>query len=346
MTSLFQLLFGFLVCAAACQGSILLAPSLGLLDIPGGRRQHQVPVPRAGGLAFLAALLAALPWPAFRLPLTPMETGAVLVMGFVGLLDDRWDCPARWKACHGLALAVVLGLGAYRGLAGAPWSCELCGLALPPSPWLVVPLLVLFFWSLPQAFNLIDGANGLASGFGLVVIGSLWGFGAPLPLAAGALLACLLWNWPRALLFLGDCGSLSIGLLLVLLAQKVLLRSGPTHLLWLFAYPIADVLLVIFIRKVTRRPIFCGDRNHLHFQIMDRWPALRPATVPLLLSLSALCASELYLRGPWLIVPWAGLSGLAALACTFAVAGVARRTVRLEPGEAHRPPVGSMARAK
>ncbi|HLO69049.1 MAG TPA: MraY family glycosyltransferase [Holophaga sp.] len=241
------------------------------------------------------------------IPVTALEGTAILFVALLGLADDRWDIRARYKAIACLVLAVVLSLGAYHWVTPTAAPFQFLWFTLPFSIWTVFPLLVVMFWSLPQAFNLIDGANGLAIGFALVVMGSLWVAGYPHPLTIGGLIGCLLWNWPRARLFLGDCGSLSIGLLVVIFAQKNVLTANPNHMLWLFAYPIADVLLVMAIRKTLRRPIFCGDRNHLHFQLQDRFPRFQRLVVPLLLGISALCNSAIYLQGAWQILPGVGL---------------------------------------
>ncbi len=248
----------------------------------------------------------------------------VACMGFIGLLDDLRDLRPRWKALLGLAIAVVLSEVALRRMPAPPASTELLWFSLTLIPWVIFPLLVLMFWCLPQAFNLIDGADGLATGFGLVVVGSLWAAGSPHPALAGALLACMILNWPRPRLFLGDCGSLSVGLLLVIDSQKFLLPHDPNHLLWLFAYPTIDVLMVVSIRLANRRPVFYGDRNHLHYQIMDRWPAFSALAVPLLLVLAALCGSAVYLRGAWTRLPFLGLTLLMGLSCYFGITSVSR----------------------
>jgi len=290
--------------------AIRLAPMLRLLDVPGGRRQHGAPVPRVGGLALISALLIISFLRGFYLPMTNLEFVLVLVMAITGLVDDLTDLRPVWKASLGLFVALVLAGSLVSSLhAGlAPFKVFL--FLVPPAPWLVFTLLALFFWSIPQALNLIDGANGLATGFGLVVVGNLWASGSPHPMLAGTLAACLLLNWPRARLFLGDCGSLSLGLLLVIYAEKRLLIPNPNHLLWLFAYPIADVLMVIIIRLIQSKPVFIGDRNHLHYQLIDRWPKYIWGPVPMLLTIAALCGSEIYLTGPWLILPYSGLAML------------------------------------
>ncbi|BDU75302.1 hypothetical protein METESE_02600 [Mesoterricola sediminis] len=320
MSNLLQAILALVVCLAACQGVIRLAPRLGLMDIPGGRRQHKGPIPRVGGLALLLTLVGLHAVAGSRSPYTPLEVGAVATMGILGFLDDRMDLRARWKATLGLAVAIILAAGAtFHLVAQGLQAFEILGITFPPLPGITFALLVLLFWCIPHGFNLIDGANGLAIGFALVTLGSLAITGAVHPMLMGGLAALLLLNWPKARLFLGDCGSLSIGLLLVISGLKALAMPRPNHLLWLFAYPIVDVLTVVVIRLLLRKPVSVGDRNHLHFQIKDRWPALANSAVPYLLLLAAMCASEIYLAGPWLVIPVAGLAALLTTSAYFVV---------------------------
>jgi UDP-GlcNAc:undecaprenyl-phosphate GlcNAc-1-phosphate transferase len=316
------LAWGFGLSLGLALSAIRLAPKLGLLDIPGGRRQHGQPVARVGGLALILALVCQSVFQGCRFPVTPRERLVVLGMALLGILDDHFDLDARWKAAMGLGLAFPLAWATAGELAVRALPLPFVGLPIPTSPWATLPLLVFMYWGLPQGYNLIDGANGLAMGFGLVVLGSLWGAGFPHPFLVGALAACLALNWPRARLFLGDCGSLSIGLFLVLLAKTALLRQGPNHILWLFAYPTVDVAMVVAIRCLQGRKLGVGDRSHLHFQIKDRWPRLETSVVPILLALAAMCGGETYLRGAWRILPAVGLALLGLLAGYFALRNV------------------------
>jgi UDP-GlcNAc:undecaprenyl-phosphate GlcNAc-1-phosphate transferase len=254
-------------------------------------------------LALITALLAVSLVRGFGLQLSRLELVAIICMAFVGLVDDLLDLRARNKAAFGLIVSFLLAAGVMHQLPHGHPAFMLLGLTVPPLPWLESGLLVLLFWCIPQGFNLIDGANGLATGFALVVVGSLWCAGFPHPLMTGGLLACMSLNFPKARLFLGDCGSLSIGLMLVIYAQKALLWSNPNSLLWIFAYPIIDVVMVIIIRLIKRKQIYIGDRSHLHHQIQERWPSFAWLAVPILLGIAAMCGSEAYLTGPWVIVP-------------------------------------------
>lgn len=316
---IFSVICGFLPCFGFALFLIRLAPRLGLLDIPRGRRQHLHPVPMVGGLALILSLALGHFEPFCQLPLAVPEQLAVLAMALLGLLDDRFELRARWKALVSLGLALLLAYSTSRQLAHLTHPLYFLGLSLAPTSWAVLPMLVAMYWALPQSFNLIDGANGLAMGFGLVVLASLWAAGYPHAFFVGALLGCLTLNWPRARLFLGDCGSLSLGLLLTILVKGACLEQHPSHIILLFAYPTADVSMVVLVRLLQGRSLGIGDRNHLHHQIKDRWPGLKMWIAPLLLSLAALCASGGYLGGDWLYVPVIGVVLLALVAASLGV---------------------------
>ena len=138
-------------------------------------------------------------------------------------------------------------------------------MGLPNAVYTTFPLLLLWFWFLPQAINLMDGINGLVIGFSLLV---LWFLGAPgiLLISLGAL---LLFNYPRARLFLGDCGALLLGTLLAILTVKARLPQNPNGFFVLFIYPMVDVSLVVASRWIRRKRLGEGDRSHLHHRTLD-----------------------------------------------------------------------------
>jgi UDP-GlcNAc:undecaprenyl-phosphate GlcNAc-1-phosphate transferase len=151
------------------------------------------------------------------------------------------------------------------------------------SHWWFAPLTVLWVVTCTNAFNLIDGVDGLATGLALlgalaVMIAALLRGDFPLAIIAaplvGALLGFLVFNFNPASIFLGDGGSLLIGFLLgcctILWAQRYHTQLGATGPLIALCIPVLDTGLAILRRFLRRRPIFSADRGHIHHRLLDR----------------------------------------------------------------------------
>jgi UDP-GlcNAc:undecaprenyl-phosphate GlcNAc-1-phosphate transferase len=256
----------------------------GLVDRPdGGRRLHACPTPRLGGIPIGIAYLAALG----ILLLTPLRGAhsvnllvvihllpAAGVVFATGLLDDLvglnpWEkllgqvsaaCLAYWG---GVEVLVVAGFAAHG--------------------WWSLPVTVLWLVACANAFNLIDGVDGLAAGVGLfaaftTLAAALLQQNAALALATaplvGALLAFLRYNFNPASIFLGDCGSLTIGFLLgcfaAIWSQKSATLLGMTAPLMALSVPLLDTGISVVRRFLRHQPIFRPDRNHVHHRLLDR----------------------------------------------------------------------------
>lgn len=295
-----------------------LAPA-GWMDTPAGRRQHDRPTPKTGGLALSGVALLGLASGLMRLPLTGAEWSIVFFMAATGALDDRFDIRARWKALAGLGAGLALALLSWGVLKGGGSHLPLLGGHLATHTGLALVLLWAWYWSIPQACNLIDGLDGLALGFFLLLAASLdfpRGPEAHGALLLGALGALLVLNWPSGAQFLGDSGSLMLGTLFAILGVKWLGRVNPNHLLCAFAYPIVDVLMVMAIRTLRGSPLGEGDRNHFHHQWLRRsghgWAALLLTLAP-----AAACMQILGDYRGHQYFAWAGLLWLTASAAFF-----------------------------
>ncbi len=340
--------------AVALLATLLLTPAvawaarrLGWLDRPDGQRKlHGGPVPLLGGVAiwvaFVGALLvlrAAAGEAAFAewgiaplwLPLI-VTSGAIVLLGAVD--DVRRVSP--WTK-----LAVQAAAGLYLYLAGLRidvLSNPLGGgLQLG---WLALPITLLWFAAMSNAFNLIDGLDGLAAGVGLVatvpllVVAVLNGQPAGAVLAAalaGALLGFLRYNFTPARIFLGDSGSLLIGFLLASLAamgnrkgSAIIALSVPILTL---ALPLFDVALAIFRRAARGRRIFRADHDHIHHRLLRL--GLTPLRAVLSLYLVSVLSASLALvvaTGPsqtlWAVfllvglLAWAGVRRLGYVEIT------------------------------
>jgi UDP-GlcNAc:undecaprenyl-phosphate GlcNAc-1-phosphate transferase len=210
-------------------------------------------------------------------------------MAVVGLLDDRLNLRARYKAMAGLSVAVMLALHVAFSLGRMTEQVSFLGLSLPSHPVIIFPVLMLWFWALPQAYNLIDGINGLSMGYASLLLGVLgWNLGMQSALLWGGLAAVLILNFPKAKHFLGDCGALMLGTFFAILGVEAFALRDPNLLLWVFAYPIVDVCLVVGIRRWRSVPISRADRSHLHHWMMDRMNGRSWFATPILLGIAAL----------------------------------------------------------
>ena len=327
-------LIRFLIGLAAGLGFSLIAmrwlAPLGWMDAPGDRHLHDRPTPRTGGLALLATLGVGQAFGGLHLPLGPGEWAGVYGMGLMGALDDRLNLRARWKALAGLLVAAALAWLTWGLLRQAGEHLPFFGWHLATKTGLALALLVAWYWSIPQACNLIDGMNGLALGFFLLLALSMdvpfgtHGHGAYL---LGTLVALAALNWPFGQQFLGDAGSLALGTLFALLGVHLLGVESPNRLLWAFAYPILDVLMVVAIRRSNGRPLGAGDQNHFHHQWARVLGGRRGKALGLTLLPAFACMQALQSYPGHRIIAWSGFAWLGMSAGWFycrSVPGVRR----------------------
>lgn len=274
----------------------------------------------------MVSLLIALALGGIRLPLGLGEWLVVFGMGLMGMVDDRFDLRARWKALVSLACAGMLAWLTWPVLREAGSHLPILGWSLATKTGLAVMLLVAWFWAIPQACNLIDGMNGLALGFFLILAYSM-----DLPLGPngqgayllGSLVTLLAFNFPHGRQFIGDAGALFLGTLFATLGVHLLATQSPNQLLWAFAYPIVDVLMVIAIRLAQRRPLGEGDRNHFHHQWQRIFPK-RPILALGLTLLPAIASMQALHEETWRqVVAWCGVSWLFLSACYFLLRSLA-----------------------
>ena len=297
----------YLLLSAACVACVLaviltplcrnLAAGRGWLDVPDpNRKLHTRPIPRVGGipiaLSYLGSFtLVLLCWHDSghmirdHLRLSWQLCPAAALIFLTGLLDDLVGL-RPWQKLVGQSCAAIAAFGAGVHLT------RISGVVL--SPWLAVPATIVWLVGCSNAFNLIDGIDGLAAGVGFVatlttLMAALLQQNLALALAtaplAGALLGFLRYNFNPASVFLGDCGSLLIGFLLgcygVLWSQKSATVLGMTAPLMVLAIPLLDTALAIVRRFLRRQHIFEADRGHIHHRLLAR--GLTPRRVVLLL---------------------------------------------------------------
>jgi len=262
---------------------------LGMVDKPDPRRINKVPIPRGGGLALVFGVIMTIT--VFLLSTggleamgtVPLRLGVLAVgMALVGLVDDKFSLPPKVKLAGQVVIAVLVWLWADLGFSDL-W---------PTIPaWLDCILTVCWVVGAVNAFNLIDGLDGLASG--IAFIASMGMAGALIFSGraneslfhfafAGGLLGFLRYNYNPASVFLGDCGSMFIGFTLAVLplcshAPNSFLVSIGVPLLAM-GVPIFDTSLAILrrsIRHLLHRgekdasgEVMTADSDHLHHRIL------------------------------------------------------------------------------
>ncbi|MCA1684804.1 MAG: undecaprenyl/decaprenyl-phosphate alpha-N-acetylglucosaminyl 1-phosphate transferase [Planctomycetia bacterium] len=296
-----------LIFAVAFMGCVLATPVVtriavwsGAIDRPDHfRRIHKGATPRLGGLGLAFGLLVGVSvvilggyldgweglaeWGARQWPVV----AAALIVLALGFVDDTRGVGPRVKlSCQALAV-LVLYFGGTRiqffDVLG--WAVDFSHPSvtfelLGRRPTVSLPSLfvtMLWFLGCMNIWNLIDGMDGLASGVGLLVSGTLTlvaihhdniGVAITASALAGSLAGFLLYNWHPACIFLGDSGSLLIGLLIGVIGVQGSFK-GASSISILFpilamGLPISDTALAIFRRWVRNLPLSAADRRHVH----------------------------------------------------------------------------------
>jgi UDP-N-acetylmuramyl pentapeptide phosphotransferase/UDP-N-acetylglucosamine-1-phosphate transferase len=266
-----------------------------LLAHPNGRSSHQVATPQGAGIAIMLALfivcgIGAALFPAVRtaaLPLLPVLAAAAALTA-LGALDDARTLPVTWRIAGQTlaALAVIVSL---------PPEVRLLPSLLPLA--LERLLLVLGTVACINAVNFLDGIDWMTVAemvpitLGVVALQALGAVPAPIGLLAlallGALLGFALFNKHPAQIFLGDAGSLPIGLCLVFLLIYVA-QADLVAALLLPLYIIADAGLTLARRAIGREPIFSAHRSHFYQRALGKGLSVPQVTARVFLLGSAL----------------------------------------------------------
>jgi UDP-GlcNAc:undecaprenyl-phosphate/decaprenyl-phosphate GlcNAc-1-phosphate transferase len=283
MTSaIFMAIVAVILCIVVTPFVRHLSAKLGVVDTPdGGRKVHHASVPRTGGVAIAFSYLLSLGapfaagWvdPSIDRELIARNLIPASVIFFVGLIDDVRSLRSYQKLAGQVAAAILAyGLGLkITGVAGVVFD-----------PVLSFFLTIFWLVGCANAFNLIDGVDGLAAGVGVVATSTMFVAAilqnnpslaiATLPLA-GALIGFLRYNFNPASIFLGDSGSLLIGFLLgscgIVWSQKSATLLGLTAPCMALALPLFDVGLSVTRRFLRRQPIFTPDRGHIHHRLLE-----------------------------------------------------------------------------
>jgi UDP-GlcNAc:undecaprenyl-phosphate/decaprenyl-phosphate GlcNAc-1-phosphate transferase len=278
-----------------------LAQRFGWVDVPKDeRRLHELPIPRVGGVAIFASMVCALSLLLLvnnlvtsSLRFYTQQTIAVLasctLVFLFGVFDDLVGASPRWKFAAQTAAGILLFfLGGQIHAVNVP---VFGAVELPPLASFVLTLV--WVVGISNAFNLIDGLDGLASGASLfaalvmLIVSFFMGHTLAIVITlvlAGALIGFLRYNINPASIFLGDSGALFIGFLLAALSllssQKASTAVAVAIPLMAFGLPVIDTGFTLARRFISGKPLFEGDREHIHHKLLERgWSQRRVAFV-------------------------------------------------------------------
>jgi UDP-GlcNAc:undecaprenyl-phosphate GlcNAc-1-phosphate transferase len=278
-----------------------LCEHFNLLDVPlDARRVHDKAVPRLGGVAiYLSCVvaLATLPLVDRLLAQSLAEQKSLIILTFIpatlvlmlGVYDDLKGTNAVVKF---VALGLIATVFFFLGGRIVSLSIPLVGSVQLP---LIASFVVTILWlvGITNAFNLIDGLDGLASGAALfsslvILAVSISQGRSPMIVVAmvlcGALAGFLRYNFNPASIFLGDSGALFVGFTLAALSvtgtQKATTAVAVVVPILAFGFPMVDTAITMGRRLISRRPIFQGDNEHIHHMLLARgWSQRQVALV-------------------------------------------------------------------
>ncbi len=307
-------LISFFLTLALTPLLIKLAASCHAVDLPNERKIHLNPIPRWGGIGLFLGILGGVVFAfvyshAFHQDLIRHHlkdlagiSGAALTMLIVGILDDLNPIPAKRKLFWQIVAAFWLILfGVKIGFVDFPSEQKIIYL-----PFFISVLLSLFWIvGITNALNLLDGLDGLLSGIStisalaLFVIALEKGYLFPaffLIAMSGATLAFLYYNFNPAKIFLGDSGSLFLGILWASLTIVGTLKTSATTVfvpLLILGLPILDTSMAIFRRFGKGENIFKPDKEHLHHRLLN-WGLSQKKAVLILYGITGVLAASAF----------------------------------------------------
>ncbi len=303
-------LYNILIVIVACFASmvvemmilpriIFIAKKKKLFDLPDERKKHNMPIPRLGGISFTPVILLVGLFSIFvrikfhiwsehemeiRVPEVILLVCGLLIIYLLGAKDDLVGVSFKKKfLIQFIASLFVVGSGVYIN--------DFYGiLGIHQIPvWLGVPLSIGLIMFTTNAINLIDGADGLASGISavaLVVFGimfsiyGMWTYTGIAFITIGMLIPFFYYNFfhPTRKIFMGDTGSLTLGYLLAFMVLRLakhppfvdLVPSGLLLLILSALFiPLFDAVKVMVVRVSMGKGPFTPDRNHIHHKLID-----------------------------------------------------------------------------
>jgi UDP-GlcNAc:undecaprenyl-phosphate/decaprenyl-phosphate GlcNAc-1-phosphate transferase len=289
----------FAVTYAGIPSIVAISRAKKLYDLPNSRDSHFVPTPLMGGVAVFAGLISG---PVLSYgrelgsELNYIALGTTLLL-FIGLKDDLLSiAPVKKMIVQIMSSLIIIVLGdihitSFYGILG-----------ISELPYLIsIPFTLFVFTLIINAINLIDGIDGLASAVAIIISVTLglWFLGAGIIsysvvsfALAGSLFAFIRFNVfsKKNKIFLGDTGSLVIGIVVAVIAVRFLqfdvfikgsfhLQSAPAIITGILIYPLFDTLRVFILRVLQGRSPFSADHQHIHHRLLKSGYTHRRATL-------------------------------------------------------------------
>ena len=274
--------YGFPFLLAALVSYILtpyikkLAFLIGALDKPDNRKVHKKIMPRLGGLAiYIAFMVAAVASLEMTWDIVGILIGGTVIVT-VGVLDDKYQLPAKVKLLGQIFAACVLVLFDIR----IEWVNNPFG-GYFYLEYLSIPLTIFWVISFTNVVNLIDGLDGLAAGVSaiasltVILVAVQMGYyhiAVMTAALAGGIIGFIRYNFNPATIFMGDTGSMFIGYMLAAISVYGAVKTAATVALIVpfiaLGLPIMDTAFAIMRRYTNGRPIFQPDKGHLHHRLL------------------------------------------------------------------------------
>lgn len=249
-------------------------------DKPNGRSSHTGMIPHLGGIAmFLGVAVAVVAlgggrWLAGSGSAFVKASPAILTILVLGLIDDMRSLRARHKLIVQFIAATMLIVVGFRLFTGVgPFDTATV---------LLAALSLVFIVGMLSSVNLIDGHDGLAAGVSLLSAAALAAIGFMVGVSGvvvvslavcGACLGFLFFNFPPGRIYMGDTGSMMLGLVLSLVACMLTMRAPSPNMFvavcFALGVPLLDTVLAIARRVVLRSPVFAADKLHMHHVLRD-----------------------------------------------------------------------------
>ena len=319
--------FAFLFSVAITGLMILYARRANLMDVPNQRSSHVATTPRGGGfsivLCFLGGVLVL--W-VFDMVAAGVAIGlslAGLSVAAIGFVDDHQHVPAHWRFLA-QTIAVVIIVSQLGGLPPLHFGKVAVDLGIVGDV-----LLVVFAVWFTNAFNFMDGIDGIAASEAVCIAGGAMVIGLPeigstsilAAILAAACLGFLAWNWPPAKIFMGDVGSAFLGLMLIAIGLYSAHQDFVSLWSWLILSGIfvVDATMTLITRFVRGEDWLSAHRSHAYQRLARRLGSHAPVTAGIAVInvcwlLPIAFAANIYPGQAWwlLLAAWLPLVGACA----------------------------------